>query len=246
MTKISHGWVGSDLEARISAHVQAWQKVRPLGRKRTLETYPFVALSREFGCEALPLAQRLTEILNERCRPSIPWVAYDRQLLDKVADELHMRRDILDSLDGKRRDEMSELFDTIINRKVADTVVVRKLAEVIRSLAIHGHAILVGRGSSLVTQDLRNGLHVRLVAPRAWRVSKIAADRGIPFKDAEKIVDEGEQQRHHYIATFFVLDPQNSSHHDLIIDNSRFNLAQIAEIVFAALGARFGETLVGA
>ena len=29
-------------------------------------------------------------------------------------------------------------------------------------------------------------------------------------------------------------------------DNSRFNLAQVAEIVFTALGARFGETLVGA
>ena len=246
MTKISHGWVGSEEEARISAHVHAWQQLRPFGQQRTLETYPFVAVSREFGCEALPLAQRLTEILNERCRPSIPWVAYDRQLLDKVAEELHLQRDILDSLDGKRRDAMSELFDNIINRKVADAVVVRKLAEVIRSLAIHGHAIIVGRGSSLCTQDLRNGLHVRLVAPRAWRVSKIAADRGLPFKEAQRIVDEGERQRHNYIATFFVLDPENPFHHDLVIDNSRFNLAQLAEIVFTALGARFGETLVGA
>ena len=246
MTKISHGWVGSDIEARISAHVQAWEKIKPLGERRTLETYPFVAVSREFGCEALPLAERLTTILNERCRPSIPWVAYDRQLLDKVAQELNMQRDILESLDGKRRDEMSELFDNIINRKVADAVVVRKLAEVIRSLAVHGHAILVGRGSSLATQDLRNGLHVRLVAPRDWRVHKIASDRNISNREAEAIVDEGEKQRHHYIATFFLLDPQNSFHHDLIIDNSRFNLAQIAEIVFTALGARFGETLVGA
>lgn len=246
MTKLSHGWVGSDVEARISAHVRVWEKIKPLGAHRTLETFPFVAISREFGCEGLPLAERLTEILNERCRPSIPWLAYDRELLDKVAEELHLRRDILDSLDGSRRDEMSELFDNIINRKVADAVVVRKLAEVIRSLAIHGHAILVGRGSSLCTQDLRNGLHVRLVAPRVWRVHKIATDRNIPAHEAEVIVDAGERQRHHYIATFFILDPQNGLHHDLIIDNSRFNLLQIAEIVFTALGARFGETLVGA
>ena len=246
MTKISHGWVGSDEQARISAHVHAWQQLRPFGQQRKLETYPFVAISREFGCEALPLAQCITEILNERCRPTIPWVAYDRQLLDKVAEELHLQRDILESLDGKRRDVMSELFDNIINRKVADAVVVRKLAVVIRSLAIHGHAVIVGRGSSLCTQDLRNGLHVRLVAPRGWRVSKIAADRAVSYKEAQRIVDEGEKQRHNYIATFFVLDPQNPFHHDLIIDNSRFNLTQIGEIVFTALGARFGETLVGA
>jgi cytidylate kinase len=246
MTKISHGWVGTDLDARIAAHVQAWERIKPLGRRRALETYPFVAVSREFGCEALPLAQRLTEILNERCRPSIPWVAYDRQLLDKVTDELHLQRDIMESLDGRRRDEMSELFDSIMNKKVGDVVVFRKLAEVIRTLAIQGHAVLVGRGCSLVTQDLKNGLHVRLVAPRDWRVHKIAADRNLSQREAEKIVDQGEKERHHFIATFFVLDPQNPFHHDLIIDNSRFNLAQIAEIVFASLGARFGETLVGA
>jgi cytidylate kinase len=246
MTKISHGWIGSDVDARISAHVHAWEKVRPLGIQRILETYPFVSISREFGCEALPLAQCLTELLNERCRPSIPWVAYDRELLDKVAEELHLRRDILESLDGKRRDEMSEMFDNIINRRVDDALVVRKLAEVIRSLAIHGHAVLVGRGSSLVAQDLRNGLHLRLVAPRGWRVSRIAADRNIPFKQAETIVDDGERQRQHYIATYFVLDPHNPFHYDLVVDNSRFNLVQIAEIVFAALGARFGQTLVGA
>ncbi|HUK81394.1 MAG TPA: cytidylate kinase-like family protein [Verrucomicrobiae bacterium] len=246
MTKISHGWVGTDVEARISAHVQAWEKIRPLGKHQQLETYPFVSISREFGCEALPLAQRLTEVLNERCRPSIPWVAYDRELLDKVADELHLRRDILDSLDGRRLDTMSELFDNIINRKVADAVVVRKLAEVIRSLAVHGHAVLVGRGSSFVTQDLKNGLHVRLVAPRAWRIARIAADRNIPGHDAEKIVDEGEKQRHNYITTYFVFDPHSPFPHDLVVDNSRFNLVQLGEIVFSALAARFGETLVGA
>jgi cytidylate kinase len=247
MTKISHGWVGSDIEARISAHVHAWEAIKPFGASRTYETFPCIALSREFGCEALPLAQKLTEILNERCHPTIPWVAYDKQLLDKVAQELHLHGELIESLDGRRRDEMTELFDNILNKKVPDVVVFRKLAEVIRSLAIHGHAVLVGRGSSLVTQDLRNGLHIRLVAPRMWRIHKIAADRGIPMREAEKIVDEGERQRHHYIETFFVLDPAGERfHHDLIIDNSRFNLVQIAEIIFAALSARFGETLIGA
>lgn len=246
MTRISQGWVGSDVEARIAAHVHAWEKVKPLGDKRRLETYPFVAISREFGCEALPLAQQLVETLNERCRPSIPWVSYDRELLDKVADELHMQRAILDMLDGQRRDEMSELFDNIINRKVEDALVVRKFAEVIRTLAVHGHAVLVGRGSSLVTQDLRNGLHLRLVAPRLWRIHTIAAVRNLSPREAEKTVDEGEKQRHHYINTFFVLDHGFPFHHDLVIDNSRFNLVQIVEIVFTALSARFGETLVSA
>jgi len=246
MTRISQGWVGSDLESRISAHVQAWQKVKPLANQRRLETYPFVAISREFGCEALPLSRQLVQTLNDRCHPSIPWVSYDRELLDKVAEELHMQREILDMLDGGRRDEMSELFDNIINRKVDDALVVRKLAEIIRTLAIHGHAVLVGRGSWLVTQDLRNGLHIRLVAPREWRIHKIAASRNLSLEQARKVVAEGEKQRNHYLNTFFVVDPEFPLHPDLVIDNSRFNLVQIVEIVFAALSARFGQTLVSA
>ena len=141
---------------------------------------------------------------------------------------------------------MQEREVTIINRQGADALAVRKLAEVIRTLAVHGHAVLVGRGSSLVTQDLRNGMHIRLVAPRAWRVHAIAANRNLSTSEAEKTVTEGEKQRHHYINTFFVLDPLFPFPHDLVIDNSRFNLMQIVEIVFTALGARFGETLVGA
>jgi cytidylate kinase len=230
----------------MAAHVSAWEKLKPLGDKRRLETYPFVAISREFGCEALALAQQLVDTLNERCRPSIPWVYYDRALLDKVAEEPDMQRAILDMLDDKRRVAMGNLFDNIINHKATDALVVRKLAELIRTLAMHGRAVLVGRGSYLVTQDLRNGMHIRLVAPRAWRVQAIAANRNLSTSEAEKTVAEGEKQRHHYINTFFVLDPDFPFPHDLVIDNSRFNLMQIVEIVFTALGARFGETLVSA
>jgi cytidylate kinase len=120
------------------------------------------------------------------------------------------------------------------------------MAEVIRSLATHGHVVLVGRGSCMLTQDLKTGLHVRLVAPRDWRAHKIQSDRSLSRRDAEKIVDDGERARHHFLDTFFVRDPAHPFHHDLVIDSSRFNLAQIAEIVFAALSARFGEQLVGA
>jgi cytidylate kinase len=66
------------------------------------------------------------------------------------------------------------------------------------------------------------------------------------LREAEKVVEEGEKQRLRYIDTFFVLDSQQPFLPDLVIDNSRFNLVQIAEIVFGALGSRFGETLVSA
>jgi cytidylate kinase len=236
---------GVKLQARIAAHVHAWEALKRAHPSHCHECLPFITISREIGCEAQPLADRLVEILNERCRPSIPWVAYDHEVVDRVAQELHLARNVVDSLDGKRRDEMSELFNAVLNVKVDESVVFRKTAEVIRSLAAHGNAVLVGRGSYLITQDLKTGLHVRLVAPQSWRVHKTACDAEISLAEAERQVQEADKERAHFFKTFFVQDAAHPFCHDLLINNSQFNLAQIAEIVFAALSARFGEILVG-
>jgi cytidylate kinase len=246
MNKPSHGWAGATLEARISAHVHSWEKAKDRGVPVPPETYPFITISREYGCEASLLAHQLQVILNERCRPTFPWVAYDQQLVDQVANELHLSRSVVESIDGHRRAEMTEFFDTILTKRVTEAVVIHKVAEVVRSLAIRGHSIMVGRGSYLITQDLKNGLHIRLVAPRAWRIQRIAVDRHLSLDEATRVVDQGEQERLNFLNTFFSHDAANHFLHDIIIDNSQFNLAQLSEIVFTALGARFGETLISA
>jgi cytidylate kinase len=239
-----HGATAPNVEARIAAHVRAWEKIKAVPAT-SVETSPFVTISREYGCEGAGLGLRLVEILNDRCRPRIPWVAYDNELLDKVAQELNLRREIVDSLDGHRRNEMSELFDALLNLKIDEALVFRKLAEVIRTLAAHGHVVLTGRGGHLVTQDMKTALHVRLVAPREWRVHRYAHDHNLSERAAEAKIIEGEERRQRFLRTFFVQDPRHPFFHDLILDNARFNLAQLAEIVFAALSVRFGEKLVG-
>ena len=244
MNLLSHSWAVANLEARITAHVHAWEHARGQGQLLEPEVFPFITISREFGCEGLPVANQLQKLLNERCRPFFAWVAYDRQLLDKVANELHLARGVVEAIDGQRRSEMSELFNAILNTKMDESLMFRKMAEIIRALAIQGHSILVGRGSHLITQDLRNGLHIRLVAPHGWRVRQISVSREIPESDATKLVEENELGRERYLKSFFNHDPSHPHYHDVTIDNSRFNLLQISEIVFTALTARFGETLI--
>jgi cytidylate kinase len=241
MNMSTHAWVEPKVDARIAAHVQVWERIRAFGQRRPLEKFPFITISREYGCEAAPLARQLVQILNERGRPAYPWVAYDREVIDRVAMEMHLSREIVESIDGHRRSEMSELFDSILNRKVDESLVIRKICQVIRTLATHGHTVLVGRGSYLVTQDLKTGLHIRLVAPREWRVDRVAELQQLSHRDAEKAVDRFEKEREKFMQTFFVQSPRIIHHHDLIIENSRFNLTQIAVIVFTALGVRFDE-----
>jgi cytidylate kinase len=246
MSRLSHARAGANLEARIAAHLEAWKKSKQSGQSLALEVYPFVTISREYGCEAIPLSLRLSETLNERCRPHYAWIACDQEIFDKVVKESKAYRDMLESLDERRRNKMGKLLDTVLNRGADEAGEFRKRAELVRSLALHGHVVLIGRGSHFATQDLKTGMHVRLVAPRGLRVSKIATEREMTHQAVERVVREAEQRREQFLQTFFVQDPAHPFHYDLVIDNSRFNLDQIVEIIFTALGARFGETLVGA
>jgi len=243
MSRTLYGMPVANLDARISAYVQVWEQ-RVKAGPRPLDKLPFVTLSRQFGCQALPLGSRLAEILNERLRPARPWAAYDREVLDRVAQELNLRREIVESLDNRRRDEMSELFDAVMNRKMDEAVMYRKMAEVIRSLATLGHAVLLGRGSYLLTQDLKNGLHVRLVAPLEWRIQNFATIHNLPLTGAKKIVEQGQKERDTFLRTIFVQNPAHPVLHDLAFDCSRFSVPQLAEVIFTALEARFGEALI--
>ena len=242
MTKIPHLGARPDLEARLSAHVQTWKKLQQASPRHPSEVYSFITISRQYGCEGAMLAHRLVDVLNDRCHPSFPWVAYDHELLNKISQEPHLRSAVVEALDSRRRDQMSKLLNTILNKHADDALEMRKLAEVVRSLALHGRAILIGRGSYLITQDLKTGLHVKLIAPVDWRALKVASTRNVSQAEARKIVADGEKQRGNYLQTHFIQHPEHLITPDLTIDNSRFNLVQIAEIVFTALSARLGKT----
>ncbi|MBM3858486.1 MAG: cytidylate kinase-like family protein [Verrucomicrobia bacterium] len=228
-------------EARIAASVAAWHKFRER-QQHVPARLPFVTISRQYGCEAFGLAVQLADLLNKRCQPAVPWASYDREVLDRVSAELNLNREIVACMDGRRRSEMIEFFDTLLNRKVDEVVLFRKIAEVICSLATNGHTILVGRGSYLLTRSLNTGLHVRLIAPRPWRIQRIASWKNISLKDAEKDVEHCEIQRDTFLKTFFLQQPPNPF--DLILENSAFNVHQMAEIIFTALAARFSSVLV--
>ncbi len=246
MTKSPHGWVRPDLDARLSTHERAWQKTKHTDSPRSPEFHQFITISRQYGCEGAALAHRLVEILNERCRPSFAWVAYDHALLNKISTDLRLRKNVIEALDSRRHERMGKLFDTILNHKADDASEMRQLADVVRTLATLGRAVLLGRGGYLITQDLKTGLHVKLIAPLDWRALHVAATREVTHGEAKKIVKDGERRREEYLRRHFVEHPEYVVNPDLVIDNSRFNLVQIGEIIFTALSTRLSKMLVKA
>jgi Cytidylate kinase-like family len=128
---------------------------------------PAITLSREFGCEAYPVAERLKELLD--AKSIVPWTIMDKALLEEVARNHQLSEEMLQRLGEKNR-FLDDMFSTFSPRWKSDKDHYRLLCKQITALAEQGNVIIVGRGGAILTQQMPNCYHFRLIATRQFKV----------------------------------------------------------------------------
>ena len=79
-------------DSYIGALVAQFEKEKT--RKKPDEAHlPFITLSRQFGCMALEVALQITERLNQQETSGPGWAVYDKEIVRKIAEDLHMKTD---------------------------------------------------------------------------------------------------------------------------------------------------------
>jgi hypothetical protein len=151
---------------------------------------PFITISRQAGAGGTTLAAALEARLNSADPGDRPWATWDHDLVRKVALEQHVAASLVESLDteGPRpswfREFLSALTPPNREEDLDEFQVFRRTAITVRTLALLGRCIIVGRGGVYATSDLAHGVHVRLVAPLPHRIARLASLRHIPEKEA--------------------------------------------------------------
>jgi cytidylate kinase len=227
----------STLERWIQNQMKVWE-----AEKKVIETEdiprPFITISRQYGCFANDIAEAIAKSLND-LQHTDKWITYDKNLINKIEEQYNISEKIVETIDTKKREEMSELWRTMLSDLPPQAAVFQKLACTIRSLAIHGNAILVGRGSVIITKGLRFGLHLRFVAPLQYRIHKVMEIQKIKDRlAAEKLIEEKDKQRHEFMTQYIKFDAYDPASYDLTFNIAQFTPEQIAAIVIAALKAR--------
>lgn len=186
---------------------------------------PTVTLTREFGCEGFPVAERLQALLEQRTGE--PWVVMDRALLDAVARDHNLNEEILRNLGTKNR-FIDDMFSTFSPRWKSDKDYYRLLCRQIVALAQEGNVILVGRGAAILTQQTGNCYHFRIVAPMSFKVKTVAGRLGITQDEAQDLIREKQKQRDAFLKDFLGRDIAEPALYHLIFNNARFSTAAIA------------------
>lgn len=181
-----------------------------------LRSRPVITIARETGTNATEIAAKVAERLNELDPGDQPWVAYDRELVEKVAEENKLEDHLVEKLDEHDENFLMQFFRGLVGGSTPS--IAMRTARTMRGLAKVGRAVIVGRGGQVVLHAQPHVLHVRLTAPLDWRIEQWARGNGLDAAAAREQVLRLDGERRHYVKTHFHRDPESLDLYDLVVN----------------------------
>lgn len=157
---------------------------------------PVITISREVGCNGLKLAEQVAQQLNKKNTTS-EWKVLSKEVFHKSAVELDLDPEKVRQI-FKRTDKYTfeEILDAFNNRKFkSERIIVKTVIDVIRSFAIDGFCIIVGRAGHIIARDIQNALHLRLFAPLDYRINTIMTNKNMSQPEAVQFIRQVEKER---------------------------------------------------
>jgi cytidylate kinase len=191
-----------------------------------------ITLSREFGCEAYPLAVKLKERLEKLTGED--WNIFDRALIEKVRVEHGLAEELLSNL-GKRSGFIEKLIAKRQPSWKEKTEAYKFLAKAIYSISSEGRAIIVGCGAAVITQNIRHAYHFRLVASEKFRIKSIARRTEVPYSEAETMVSTRQKERTRFFKNFLQSEANDQQYFHAVYNNDKLPVERIAENIVAVI-----------
>lgn len=195
-----------------------------------------ITISRQAGCGARVVADKLAGLLPERCpKDPVPWTVYDRNLMDKVLEEHELPAHLARFLPEDRVSFLEDILTEFLQACPASQTVIRHTTETILKLASVGNVILIGRGGNVITARLPNMFHVRLVAPLEERLEHAHKFYGMTMPEARKFCVQEDLGRERYLKTYFHADINDPLRYHLVINTGMVSYDDAAKLICDAM-----------
>jgi len=204
------------------------QKEKAVRQHERPKPRPCITLSREFGCEGYPVAERLRELMMQRTGDE--WVLIDKAVLEEVAQRHNISEEILQHL-GEKNHIIDEILATFSPRWKSNDEYFRLLSRHVVALAEQGNVIIVELGGAVITRHLEHSYHFRMYGSMLFKTKTIAKRLGIETEEAEKLIHKQQKLRDHFTKDFLNQNDHDSSLYDLLFNNDRCSPSRIAHTV---------------
>ena len=176
-------------------------------------------LSREMGSRGDDIARAAAERLGLRL--------VGRELINRAAKE-----------DGAPEVALAEIDELGLLGVKPSAAALRlyqeKVTVVIHELAETGDVLLLGRGGQVILAERANVLHVRIIAPRAMRLTLVQERCRVSAEVAAARIDASDATRADYLKRHFGVRGDEPHLYDLVINMAHLDVPVAADLVYLA------------
>jgi cytidylate kinase len=104
---------------------------------------------------------------------------------------------------------------------------------VVAEIAALGRAVVVGRAASAILATQPEALHVRLVAPKPFRVKVVMERLGLDEKTALKTVNDTDAQRARYHKDYYQRDWNDPVNYHMVLNTGALGFDGAANLIVA-------------
>lgn len=227
--------IGS-IDQFVNQQILLWQEERRIAeRKRLSGQDPMICISREYGARGAAMGRRAAERLGFRF--------YSQELIHEIAEVAHVRQQVVESLDERVQDGISEWVAGLMKRGVfTPSDYLRNLSKVVLTLGRHGKGVIIGRGAQFILEP-KATLRVRVVAPLETRVARIAERDGLSPETARATIRRIDAERVAFNRQHYGTDIGDPANYDLVVNTGTLGIEGAANQVIAAFEGRFGRAV---
>jgi cytidylate kinase len=196
------------------------------------EDGPVITISRLTGCDAREVASGIVDDLNARFGTT-KWKWVDKDIIYAIAKELNIDTQRVENYyAGIKLSNLSEMIMAFSGGFVSDLRVKKAIKDVVLSICKEGFVVIVGRGGVSIAREIKDSLHIRLIAPFYWRVENVMKKKNMTLENAEKYVIDTDEKRYDLIQTFLDKKTKNiESLFDVTINRFSFSIPETAELI---------------
>lgn len=219
------------LDKIVGKHLQIWETRREVTARRAREAGdgtrpaigPYLSISRlpfSRGDEVAALAAE-----------KLGWELFDRAIVDHIARDAQVLGKFVESLEERCRSTLDDLIQTTLDTgSLGNQAYLRHLRRVLMTLALHGNAVILGRGANFILPP-EAGLRVLITTPAGRRLANLSQARGLPAAEAARELRQLDLQRRDFLRTHFLGGGQELDHYDLIVNLDHMDVEAAATLV---------------
>jgi cytidylate kinase len=205
---------------------------------REREVRRAVTISRQAGCGAFVVAEKLGHYLQEHLSGDCPWTVLDRNLIEKVLADHNLPISLARLLPEDRASQIEDILADVFEVHPSVQTIIQQSTETVLKLAGLGNVILIGRGSTVITAHLPHVFHVRLVAPLENRIRhacKFYSDFNKTEAAARQFCLNEDLGRERYLKKYFNTDINDPLLYHMIINTGLVGYEEAARLIGEAV-----------